>query len=182
MDPTMAYDAARRVPSQVCSASFWCSAILVGTLLIGAAPAEAQLRIGGHFVNAQDAFDGTYGIGVRLGLDPPVLPLELIGSGEYFFADCPAGQSGCGLYGLTVDANFRIVFPVVRPYVSAGLAYRNIDLADPTEDDSVVGPTLGVGLDVGLSGFSIFGESRYEFVDAPEKQFVWRLGAMFEPF
>ena len=151
-------------------------------LVLGPGSGAAQLRLGGHLVTAHDAFDGTLGIGVRAGLDPPVLPFELMASGEYFFPDCPPGVTGCGLYGLTVDANFRIVFPLVRPYLQAGLAYRNVDPAAPNEDESVIGPALGAGVDVGLSGIRIFGEGRYEFVDAPEKQFVWRLGALFEVF
>jgi hypothetical protein len=149
---------------------------------MGATSVAAQLRIGGHFVSAQDTFAGTQGVGVRVGFDPPILPFELMVSGEYFFTDCPPGESGCGRYGLTADANFRIVLPLVRPYLSAGLAYRNMDMAAPTQDEFVVGPTLGVGVDVGLSGLRLVGESRYEFMEAPDKQFVWRLGAMFEVF
>ena len=162
--------------------SLWVSGLLIGLTLLSASPADGQLRVGGHLVSAQDAFSGTLGVGVRAGIDSPLLPFEIVASGEYFFADRPPEESGCGLYGLTADANFRIVFPVVRPYVSAGFAYRNIDPAADNQDQSVVGPALGVGLDVGLSGIRIFGESRCEFVDAPEKQFVWRLGAMFEVF
>lgn len=157
---------------------------LLAAVVLGLGPgsAAAQFHLGGHLVTAQDAFDGTLGMGVRAGIDPPVLPFELMASGEYFFADCPPGESGCGLYGLTVDANFRLVFPVVTPYIQAGLAYRNIDPAAPNEDESVTGPALGAGVDVGLSGIRIFGEGRYEFVDAPEKQFVWRLGALFQVY
>ncbi len=156
--------------------------VLLGCFLVGAAPGEAQLRLGAHVVGAQDSFDGTIGLGVRAGIEAPVLPFDLLASGEYFFSDCPAGITGCGLYGLTVDANFRLVFPVVRPYISGGLAYRNIDLGDSSQDDSVVGPSVGAGVDAALGNIRAFGELRYEFVDAPEKQFIWRLGLLFDVF
>ena len=175
-------ESSRIADGQLREGFLWVSGLLIGLTLLSASPAEGQLRVGGHLVRADDAFSGTVGIGVQAGMDPPLLPFEIVASGEYFFADCPAEESGCGLYGLTADGNFRIIFPMVLPYIAAGLAYRHIDPAADNQAQSVVGPALGVGLDLGLSEIRIFSESRYEFVDAPEKQFVWRLGAMFEVF
>ena len=94
----------------------------------------------------------------------------------------PPEDPDCGLYGLTLDANFRLLFPLVRPYISAGLAYRNISPVEIGGDETVAGLGLGLGVDVALAGVRLFGESRYEFLDAPEKQFLWRLGALFEVF
>ncbi len=102
-------------------------------------------------------------------------------SGEYFFPDCPAEDTNCGLYGLTLDANFRLPFPLVRPYITGGLAYRNISSVS-SSDETVAGLALGAGLDVALGGIRAFGETRYEFVDAPEKQFLWRIGLLFPLF
>ncbi len=156
--------------------------IALGWVFLATAPVDAQIRVGGHVVGAQDAFDGTIGLGVRAGIETPILPFDVLASGEYFFADCPPGISGCGLYGVTLDANFRMVFPVVRPYISGGLAFRNIDPADNGSDESVTGLSVGGGVDASLGNMGVFGEVRYEFVDAPEKQFIWRVGVLFDVF
>ena len=100
--------------------------LVAACLILSPSPADGQLRIGGHVVKAADAFDDSYGLGLGAGIDFPLLPFDLMASGEYFFADCPPEDPDCGLYGLTFDANFRLLFPLVRPYISAGLAYRNI--------------------------------------------------------
>lgn len=151
------------------------AAASLGTM--AASGAEAQLVFGGHVVSAADAFGGTYGAGLRAGLDLPALPFDLMASGEYFFPDCPPALDDCGLRGVTLDANFRMVFPLVRPYLTGGLARRRT-VEDDAEDAST-GIALGAGVDVALGGVRAFGEARYEFVDAPEKQVVWRLGLLF---
>ena len=156
--------------------------LVAACLILSPSPADGQLRIGGHVVKAADAFDGSYGLGLGAGIDFPLLPFDLMASGEYFFADCPPEDPDCGLYGLTLDANFRLLFPLVRPYISAGLAYRNISPVEIGGDETVAGLGLGLGVDVALAGVRLFGESRYEFLDAPEKQFLWRLGVLFEVF
>lgn len=143
--------------------------------------ASAQINWGAHVAHAADVFGGTYGVGLRLGIDLPALPFDLLGSGEFYFPDCPSGQGGCGFKGLALDANFRMVFPVIRPYVAAGLAYRSYSPGGDGADDNGTGPALGVGADVSLAGVRVFGETRYEFVGAPENEFVWRLGLLF-PF
>jgi hypothetical protein len=154
---------------------------LLAAALIVAAPSRAlaQVNWGAHAVHASDAFGGTYGAGLRLGIALPALPFDLMASGEYFFPDCPAGQGGCGLRGFTLDANFRMAFPVVRPYITAGLAYRSYSPGGGGSDDSATGPAVGVGVDLSLGGIRAFGETRYEFVSAPENEFVWRLGLLF---
>jgi hypothetical protein len=155
---------------------------LVGAaLLIAAAPgkATAQVNWGGHVAHAADAFGGTYGVGLRLGIDLPALPFDLVATGEHFFPDCPAGHGGCSFNGFTLDGNFRIAFPVIRPYITAGLAYRSYSPGGDGPDDSATGPAVGLGADLSLGGIRVFGETRYEFVDAPENEFVWRLGLLF---
>ena len=154
--------------------------VLLIALVTSPATVDAQLHLGGHVVRAADAFDGTQGLGLRVGVDLPALPFDLMASGEHFFPDCAPDEPNCGLGGLTLDANFRLVFPLVRPYISAGLAYRNIDPPTNGADESVAGLGLGLGVDVALAGVRLFGETRYEFVDAPEKQFLWRLAILFE--
>lgn len=148
-------------------------------ILIAPVALSAQVNWGAHVAHADDVFDGTYGVGVRGGIDLPALPFDLMGSAEYFFPDCPSGQSGCGFWGASLDANFRMVFPVVRPYISTGLVYRNFSPGGNGPDDTGTGIALGLGADVSLAGVRIFGETRYEFVTAPEREFVWRIGMLF---
>jgi hypothetical protein len=151
--------------------------LAVAALLPGAA--TAQVYWGAHAVHAADAFGGATGAGVRAGVDLPVLPFDLIGSAEYFFPDCGNDQSDCSLHGLTLDANLRMVIPVVRPYAVAGLSHRRASAGDDAPDQESTGLALGAGVDVALGGVRLFGEGRYEFLDAPERQFLWRLGVLF---
>jgi len=152
-------------------------ALAVGAVLPVAA--TAQVSWGAHAVRAADAFGGATGAGVRAGVTLPVLPFDLIGSAEYFFPDCGNDQSDCGLHGLTLDANVRMVLPVLRPYGLAGLAYRKVSPGGDAPDEESTGLALGAGVDLALGGLRLFGEGRYEFLDAPEKQFLLRLGIMF---
>jgi hypothetical protein len=70
-----------------------------------------------------------------------------------------------------------MVLPVIRPYIVGGLAHRRFSAGGTDED--ATGLAVGAGLDLALGGVRIFGEGRYEFLDAPEKQVVTRLGLMF---
>ena len=171
-----------RVGAFILPAALSPAVLVAAYLILSPSAADAQLRVGGHLVKAADTFDGSYGLGLRAGIDFPLLPFDLMASGEYFFPNCPPEDSDCGLYELTLDANFRLLFPLVRPYISAGLAYRNISPMQIGADETVAGLGLGLGVDVELAGVRLFGESRYEFLNAPEKQFLWRLGALFEVF
>jgi hypothetical protein len=78
-----------------------------------------------------------------------------------------------------LDGQFRMVLPVIRPYVVGGLALRRVSLGGDTPDEDVTGLAVGAGVDLALGGIRIFGEGRYEFLDAPEKQVVTRVGLMF---
>ncbi len=48
----------------------------------------------------------------------------------------------------------------------------------PGEEADTLGPGLGAG--VALARLHLFGEARYEWVDAPKKQRLWRLGILFD--
>ena len=141
---------------------------------------SAQLRVGGHFVHAAESFGGASGVGLRAGVAIPLLPLDVMASWARFSPECPPGEPDCGLTGLTLDANFRIPVPLVRPYLSGGIAYRSLDPVDPGDDGGVLGPGLGAGAEVALARLRLFGEARYEWVDAPEDQLLWRLGVLFD--
>jgi hypothetical protein len=153
------------------------SGILTAAVLGVPRGGDAQIYFGAHAVHAADAFGGAMGAGVRAGVDLPVLPFDVIGSAEYFFPDCSNAQSDCKLHGVTLDGQVRMVLPVIRPYIVGGLAHRRFSAGGTDED--ATGLAVGAGLDLALGGVRIFGEGRYEFLDAPEKQVVTRLGLMF---
>jgi hypothetical protein len=157
------------------------SAVLSAALLLAGSvtPAHAQLHWGPHVVHASKSFDGATGVGLRAGIGSAMVPVGLTASGEYFFPDCPQGN-GCGLRGLTVDGTYRpFPSPMVRPYVTGGLAYRHFDPGTGAGSEDVSGLAVGAGIDASLGGLRAFREVRYEFVDAPSSQAVWRLGVLF---
>lgn len=152
--------------------------LLSTSLFLFPSPSEAQFRWGGHMVHAARSFGGATGAGLRAGIDVPVMPLDLVASGEYFFPDCPQGMGGCGLQGITLDANFRMLTPLVRPYGTGGLAYRRLSPGGEAPSQTESGIALGVGIDASLGTLRGFGEARWEFVGAPRNQLVWRLGVL----
>jgi len=162
-----------------CGRALIASAMLsiLAALLIPA-PAAGQLGWGIHLAEARDAFGGSYGAGVRVGGSLPILPVDLFLTGEQFLPECPSGSSGCGLQGMSVEANFRLVFPVLRPYLSAGAAYRRFRSGGSGPDLDNSGLTFGAGVDLGLGRVRLFGEGRYEFVEAPERQQLIRIGIL----
>jgi hypothetical protein len=135
--------------------------------------ASAQMLFGGHLAHAADAFDGTMGVGVRAGFGIPALPVEVLAGVVYFFPSCSAA---CGFQGLSVDGNLALPFALLAPYVTGGWVLRRFDPAGEEDAETFSGVHLGVGISGGLAGAKVFGEARYEFVDAPEKQLVLRAG------
>lgn len=102
-----------------------------------------------------------------MGVAIPVLPLDTMASWARFSPECRSDEPDCELTGLTLDANFRIPVPLIHPYVSAGIAYRRLSPVQPGEEAGALGPGLGAGVDVALARLHLFGEARYEWVDAP---------------
>jgi hypothetical protein len=72
-----------------------------------------------------------------------------------------------------------MVLPVIRPYIQGGLAHRQISPGGDAAEEDSTGLAVGAGADLDLGRIRIFGEGRYEFLDAPEKQVVTRIGLMF---
>ena len=143
-----------------------------------AAPAAAQFLVGAHVSQMNEAFNGAIGLGARAGIDPPVLPIHVVGVAEYFFPDCgPVGD--CSLKGASVEANFELPLPFLDPYASVGWAWREIDPTGPDPAVTDTGLTLGLGTALGLGSLAPFFEGRYEFLDAPENQFLLRFGFFY---
>jgi len=152
--------------------------VLLLALVILPTSGAAQISYGGHLVQAQDAFGGAGGVGARVGVGLPLFPVTGFVSAEYFFPDCGAA-SGCGLSGVSLDLNYTLLpLPVVTPYLTGGVVARRIDLGGASEARSETGLHAGAGVSAGVPGMRVFGEARYEFVQAPERQFVLRLGVL----
>ncbi len=154
--------------------------LIVALVVVGAlsVPREGRAQIFGGLFGAwaQDAFDGTAGVGAQLGLDIPILPVDVYGSGTWFLPDC----DDCKLKGWSLGVTLRpFLFPIARPYVVGGLTSR--DLRNPAAglDMDSSGAFAGVGLDLALVGFRLFAEGRYEFLDGELGQAVLRAGVLF---
>ena len=154
--------------------------LIVGLVLVGAlsVPREGRAQIFGGLFGAwaQDAFDGTAGVGAQLGLDIPILPVDVYGSGTWFLPNC----EGCKLKGWSLGVALRpFLFPVARPYVVGGLASRDLENPATSLVMDSSGAFAGVGLDLALVGFRLFAEGRYEFLDGELRQAVVRAGVLF---
>ena len=156
-------------------------AVLTIAALIGPIPAEGQL-VGGVFAaRARDSFGGTNGLGAEVGVSLPLLPIDVVASGTLFSPSC----TGCDLSGWSLGVKFQVLpLPVVKPYVTAGRTWR--DLEEPSDrlvlDEE--GIFAGPGLEIAFPGTQagIFLEGRYEFLtsdSAPTRdlrQWNWRAG------
>lgn len=152
--------------------------LFVLLLGVGVRPAVAQVSLGVHGVGASDAFGGAEGVGARLAFSLPLFPVDVLATAETFFPDC--GDLECSLRGISIDASMDLLpLPVVRPYVTGGFTARRFDTGLGEGSRDVSGLNVGAGVNVGLSGLRLFGEGRYEFVGAPERQTIFRLGVLF---
>jgi hypothetical protein len=154
--------------------------LMLSVLLLGllAGPLSGQVSLGVHGVSATDAFGGTQGVGGRLAFSLPLLPVDFMASAETFFPDC--GDLDCSLRGVSLDASMDLLpLPVVRPYVTGGFTIRRFDTGLGEGTREARGLNAGAGVNVGLAGLRLFGEGRYEFFRAPERQTVFRLGILF---
>lgn len=154
-------------------------------LTLAPAQAQAQIKFGAHVAQAQDlpqaeivgGKDGSYGLGARIGFDPPMIPLSFYGTVDYFFPDC--GDFDCGYQNLAVDANFSpLPFPVLDIYASGGLLIRRTSVEG--EDQSATGYSLGGGVALNFIA-SAYLEVRRELFSEDDggNQTLIRLGILF---
>ena len=121
-------------------------------------PVDAQIKFGVHgaaitgldevVIAGQNVGvpSGTYGIGGRAMLDPPLLPVALVASGTKYF---PEGDGS--LWTATLAAQLRIPLPIIKPYVTGGYQIRPEDAAGNSQNGLMVG--AGLQLDLGVSIF-----------------------------
>lgn len=136
-----------------------------------AQPADAQIRFGVQgavltgledLTGTPGGFDlnGTYGFGARGALQPPLLPVGLVGQAVYYLPD---GEGTYVTYSL--GAQLRLPLVLVSPYAIAGWQWRR---ADEGGTGSVAttesGPMIGVGVQFNLA-VALFLEATFEFND-----------------
>jgi hypothetical protein len=132
-----------------------------------AQPVDAQLKFGAHGAvitgldevtdagTAVTTINGTFGLGGRVMLDPPLLPVALVGSGTYYLTD----DTEPSYYTATLAGQLRLPLPVVKPYATLGYQYRKSEGAD-----AETGFMLGAGLQLDFA-VSLFLEGTFEVGD-----------------
>lgn len=162
------------------SFALFAPALLLALALLPLRPAsaDAQLRIGGHAAFAPDAFGGAWGAGLRGVLTLPGVPVGGSASFDYFFPDCPAVQDDCALRGAEVALHLipLPMAPVVRPYLAGGFAWRRFAPGGGVAAQDTSGFTAGAGIELRAIRVAAFAEARWEFVEAPEEQWIARAG------
>ncbi|MGD2044927.1 MAG: hypothetical protein PVF90_05610 [Gemmatimonadota bacterium] len=132
-----------------------------------ARPASAQLPlkygVQGATQTSLDAtsLDGSFGLGARVALQPPLLPVGLVGQGVYYFPDC----SDCSYLTYSLAAQLRLPLPMISPYAIGGWQFRRTGGGGSSNTEN--GPMIGIGAQLDL-GVSLFLEGSMEFNDAPD--------------
>ncbi|MDX1647161.1 MAG: hypothetical protein R3304_08445 [Longimicrobiales bacterium] len=160
---------------------FALSAVLAMAVL--AAPVDAQLKFGAQAglvtgLEEASALDGTFGLGGRVLVDPPLLPVGGFVSATYFFPD-----NDVSYWTATAAAQLRLPLPMVKPYALAGWQLRGTSFNDQSNTEN--GPVAGIGvqLDLAISAFLEatfeFNEDDPAFPDVDNDPFVIKGGILF---
>lgn len=129
-------------------------------LALLATPAHAQLKFGAQAslvtgLDEASALDGTFGLGGRVMVDPPILPLGGFVDATYYF---PEGD--VSYWTATAAAQLRLPLPVVRPYALLGYQLRGVEVLNQSDTDG--GFVVGAGVQLNFM-MSLFLEGTYEF-------------------
>ena len=161
---------------------------LTSVLFIGlAVPGEAQLHFGAQASWAFDRFDESpVGVGPKVALGIPVLPLEAQGSFDYFFPAC-SEEADCSLWTLNGSIVLRIplVGAPLKPFVGVGITYQSLSVDDADIDGT--GSAIIAGVELGATPvIRPFIEGKYEFVGEEgtgiaqlDDHFVFTAGIIF---
>ena len=132
------------------------------------APADAQFNIGAQGAVISGVGDlstvspgapdlnNTYGLGARVGLQPPLSPIGVVGQGVYYFPD--AADYSYSTYSLA--ARLRLSTPLLSPYVLGGWQWRRASSGGTSNTES--GAMFGVGVQLNFV-VSLFLEGNFEF-------------------
>jgi hypothetical protein len=123
---------------------------------------QAAIMTGLEEVQGGGDLNGTFGLGGRVVLSPPipVLSVGIVGQGVYYFPDSGSMQT----FG--IGGKVGLGLPLVSPYVIGGLRWAR---SGPDGGDSTTesGGTIGAGVELNLPAapFGIFLEGTMEFND-----------------
>jgi hypothetical protein len=121
-------------------------AVLV--LVVSASAVDAQLNYGiqGAMITSLEeagGLDGRFGVGGRIGLNAPLLPIGVYGSGTYYFPDDTAVPD-LKYYTLSLGARLGIPLVIIQPYVVGGWQWRTAKVASLSNTEN--GAFVGVGV------------------------------------
>ena len=155
-------------------------AVCLAAFVLVPSAAYAQLDLGGQLSWADD-FDLGLGGRVVLGLPFEQVPLEAIGTFDYFFPDEDAPGVDVTYWELNTNVVYRIPVqvPMLTPYAGAGIniAHASVDSDLIDMSDTDVGINLLGGIKYNAGPVTPFAELRFE-LDGGE-QFVLSFGALF---
>lgn len=155
-------------------------AVCLAALVAVPSTAHAQMDLGGQLSWGDDA---DFGIGARvvLGLPFEQVPLEVIGTFDYFFPDEGPGGADVTYWELNANIVYRIPVqvPMLTPYAGTGIniAHASVDAEGVDVSDTEVGINLLGGIKYNAGPVTPFGEMRFE-LDGGE-QFVLSFGVLF---
>jgi hypothetical protein len=144
-------------------------ALTAGLFIPSSMPAAGQVKFSPGIART-DALGGQKGGDLRVGLEPPFMPVGFFAGVDYYLADC---SEDCSLWGYRIGGLIRRGTPMFRPYLSGAWVVRKLDVGGQDSDRD--GPAVGVGLSVGV-GFTVYGEVTREFLGGPLNAWVLRIG------
>jgi hypothetical protein len=148
---------------------------LVAFLLMPGEEAEAQVSFGPQVSYNSEIEE--FGVGARLELSLPALPISFYGSGDYVLLDDT-------FLDFAVGAKYALTLPgsPLAPYFGAGVTHQRWNLevggVDFDADDTGFHVAAGLGLG-GVMPIGAFIEGRYLIMSDFENQFVINLGILF---
>ncbi|NNF12250.1 MAG: outer membrane beta-barrel protein [Gemmatimonadetes bacterium] len=133
----------------------------VFALAVLATPVDAQLKFGAQAslisgLEEASALDGTFGLGARALVDPPLSPVGGFVDATYYFPD-----NDVSYWTATAAAQLRLPLPVVRPYALVGYQIRGVDVPSAGSDTDG-GFVVGAGVQMNFM-MSVFLEGTFEF-------------------
>lgn len=121
---------------------------------------QAAVQTGLDTVEGLPDYNGTFGLGARVALQPPLLPVGVLAQGVYYFPDC-AGFD-CGFLTYSLAGQLRLPLPMVSPYAIGGWQWRRSSFEGESNTEN--GAMVGIGVQLNL-GVSLFLEGTMEFRD-----------------
>ena len=120
-----------------------------------------------------DFFESGYNAGALLEFTPAVSPLAIRIEGDYqrFAVKDVDSESDLRMISGTANALFKFGSAMmVRPYVLGGVGLFNVGgTGDDGESENKFGYNVGGGLEIPLSGITVFGDVRFQQVRVGEE-------------